>query len=255
MPIDFYGPNLKVERAEHHIDQLNTIFGQFVSNNMKRMRPERQHRLLKAGQTNPPATFPKHTPTVLGDALHNLRVALDHAYHIVCEANGAAFSEWRRFPFHQGRKSLEGSINGHKKEGIAPSDKVGTAILDEIQPYEGGQLGLYGLHKLDITDKHLVLIPTTSSLAIERLDTVDHTGAKTGGGIEGITLQVDQGKGGELLGFQGGAGAVLQGNPKNAFQICFAKGQPFEGDSILETVRSLKAGTIKALDILKSAAS
>lgn len=254
MAIDFYGPRLKVERAEHHIDKLEAVFGQYIRDNMKRLRPERKQRLLKSGQSVRPSTFPKHTPTILGDILHNLRVSLDHAYHIVAEANGAAFSEWRRFPFGQDRQSLAASINGHKKEGIAPSDKVIAAILDEIQPYDKGKLGLYGLHKLDITDKHIVLIPTFSKMEIKRLDLVDKTGAKTGWSIQGFTLTVDQSKGGDFFNL-GSGGAILQGDPKDAFKICFQKGQPFEGQGILDTVRSLKQGTIEALDLLLKAAS
>lgn len=195
MTVDFYGPRLKVERAEQHIGELEDIFVQYVRDNVKRLR----------GETVP--TFPNYTPTVLG-ALHNLRAALDHAYHIVAEAKGAVFDEYR----------------------------------------------LYGLHKLDITDKHVVLIPTQSALRIERLDYVDPTGAKHTGAIQGITIVGDQSKGLEFIGVVGGGHLVLQGDPKDAFDIRFQKGQPFEGDSILATVRSLKTSTVKALDILEEAA-
>jgi hypothetical protein len=247
---DYSGARLKVERAEKHIADLETIFRHFVHENVKRLRPERKHRLLKGGQIARPATFPKHTPTILGDALHNLRAALDYTYHVAAEANHAAFDRFRRFPFGQDRQSVEGSINGHKLKGIAPSDAVIGTILDEIQPYESGKFGLYGLHRLDITDKHLVLIPTLSEMAIQGLDFVDETGAKTGGGIYGITLVIDQGKGGE---FTSPGGAVLHGDPKDTFQICFGDGQPFEGERILDTVQSLKTAVVEALDLIENA--
>lgn len=247
----FFGPFLKVERAEHHIHQLETIFGDYIRDNVKRLRPKGKNRSLKAPNLR---TFPKHTPTILGDAIHNLHASLDHAYHVVCEANGVPFSHYRRFPFGKDRQSLEGSINGHKKEGIAPSDKVIAAILDEIQPYGGGKLGLYGLHELDITDKHIVLLPTSSRMAIERLDVVDSAGAKTGTRIEGITLVAhDAQKGGEFIEFKGGYGAVLHGDPKKTFAITFQQGQPFEGQSILETMKSLRAATLEGLDLLRRA--
>jgi hypothetical protein len=39
MPIpDFFGPNLKVERANHHIGQLEIIFNTHISRNMERLR-------------------------------------------------------------------------------------------------------------------------------------------------------------------------------------------------------------------------
>jgi hypothetical protein len=242
MTVDFYGPRLKVERAEQHIGELEDIFAQYVRDNVKRLR----------GETVP--TFPKYIPTVLGDALHNLRAALDHAYHIVAEANCAVSSDRRQFPFGKHRQRLEDFIKKWKQQQITPSDKVIAAILDEIEPYEGGKLGLYGLHRLDITDKHTVLIPTVSTLHIEQLDYVDPTGAKHTGAIQGITIVGDQSKGLEFIGVDGGGHTELQGDPKHAFAICFQKGHPFEADSILATVRSLKTSTVKALDILEEAA-
>jgi hypothetical protein len=246
----FYGPLLKIERADHHIGQLESIFRSFIRDNMSRLRPQRNNRALKRAR---PRTFPKHTPTVLGDAVHNLHAALDHAYHIVCEANGCVFSEWRRFPFGKCRQSLEGSIKGHKQKGLAPSDKVIAAILDEIQPYSGGKLGLYGLHDLDITDKHLVLIPTAATMTINQLDILDSAGAKTGYSFEGFTLRVDEPeKGGEFTDL-GAGGAILKGDPKDAVKIVFQRGQPYEGDSILDTMRCLRNATLAAIEILRAA--
>jgi hypothetical protein len=248
----FYGPFLKVERAEHHIDQLQSIFRNYICNNVKRLRPKHNQRSLKGNGIH---TFPRHTSTILGDAIHNLRVALDHVYHIAAEANSATFSEYRKFPFAKDRKSLEGSINGHKQKGLTPSDKVIDVILDHIQPYEGGQFGLYALNKLDITDKHIVLIPTSTQVAIDSLDFVDATGAKTGSGIYGITIvKQNPQQGGELFAFPGGGGAKLQNKPQDAFSIVFQKGQPFEGQSILDTVRSLRHATIEALTRIQAAA-
>lgn len=244
--LNLFGPRLKIERAEHHIDKLEAMFGQYVRNNMKRFRPKRNRDPLKQAR---PATFPKHVPTVLGDAIHNLRAALDHAYHVAADANSATFDKFRRFPFGKDRQSLEGSINGHKTKRLTPSDAVIAAILDEIQPYEGGKLGIYGLNELDVTDKHLVLIPTTSTVRIERLDFVDERGAKAGGGIRNLIISADQGENFEFFNFAA-SGAILKGNPKDTFTICFGGGQPFESEPILEILKSLRLATIEAVNII-----
>lgn len=217
---------------------------------MKRLRPERKHRALKQGRYIKPKSFDKHIPTILGDAIHNLRVALDHAYHIAADANKAIWSDYRRFPFHGDRKDLVGSINGHKGKRLTPSDKVITAIVDEIQPYSGGKLRLKGLHDLDIVDKHIVLIPTTSAMHIDALDFTDRTGAKTGGGIYGITLMTNQSKGTEFID-TGTGGAILHGNPKDVFQILFDQEQPFAGEPILEVLKSLRDATKFAIDTIE----
>jgi hypothetical protein len=91
-------------------------------------------------------------------------------------------------------------------------------------------------------------------MEIDRLEVVDETGAKTGGGFANLTLMVDQGQGAEFV-RTGFGGAILQGNPHDTFKICFGRGQPFEGDEILATVRSMKTATVEALDILERAAN
>lgn len=248
---DFYGPRLKLERAEHHIDKLEAILRQYVRDNMKRLRAKDKRRALKEAQ--PTGALPRHTPTVLGDALHNLRVALDHAYYIACEANQAALGEFTRFPFGKDRQSLEGSINGQKEKRRTPSDKVVGGIVNDIQPYESGRLGLYGLHRLDITDKHKVLIPTKRLMVIKRLDFIDGSGAKTGGGIRNLTIATDERHDGFAQMIPSLSGSVIKGDPKDTFIVSFGDGEPFEGQSILETVLSLKKATVEALNIIAEA--
>ena len=105
------------------------------------------------------------------------------------ENNGNAVTKRTLFPFGKDRQSLEASINGHKLKSLTPSDAILNVIINEIQPYEKGKLGLYGLHTLDITDKHHVLIPTAANLIIrDKLDLLDNSGQKTGYTISGMTL-------------------------------------------------------------------
>jgi len=148
------------------------------------------------------------------------------------------------------RQSLEGSINGHKKLRLTPTDAVITAIIELIQPYMSGKLGLYGLHTLDITDKHHVLIPTVQEIAANRIDILNQHGQPVGT-IKGlhITLHKDN-KTGSFVKLDPPFGAVLHGDPKAAFDITFAKGQPFEGESILKAMKSLKTNVIEALNVL-----
>jgi hypothetical protein len=253
--VDFYGPYLKVERAEHHVRQLETIFRHYIADNMKRLRPKRNHRTLNHA-TPKRVAFPKHTSTVLGDAIHNLRASLDHAYCTLVEANGGTVTRDVYFPFRKERQSGEASIERHKEKGLAPSDKVCRVIFDDIQPYDGGKLGLYDLHLLDITDKHRVLIPTMSVEKVERLDFLDSAGNKAGGGIRHITFldKYPQDGSGGLLSSLLPHGTILQGDPKNAFYIAFDLGQPFAGQGVLDTLNDLRMKVGNALKLLEAAA-
>lgn len=78
MAIDLYGPNLKLSRAEHHISELETIFRRYVNAHLRAGRAQKDGHRGK-GPVVFGAQMPKHVPTVLGDAIHNLRVSLDHA--------------------------------------------------------------------------------------------------------------------------------------------------------------------------------
>jgi hypothetical protein len=253
---DFYGPNLKVERAKHHIDQLEVIFATHISRNVQRLRPKKNSRGLEGERKASVATFPKHTPTVLGDAIHNLRAALDHAYCIMVEANGRQVTRRTLFPFGEDEKSLKGSINGHKHLGLTPSDAVIDTIIDRIQPYEGGQLGLYGLHLLDITDKHHVLIPMAQEMRLSQGVTIKTPG-RDDVRFVGVTLRVEDSEKssrGNFVNPAPGGRAVLHDNPKSAFQIVFQNGQPFEGESILSCLKRLQANVVEALNLISNAA-
>ena len=75
--------------------------------------------------------------------------------------------------------------------------------------------------------------------------------------LVGLTLRVDdseKGTPGEFIGIATGGRAVLQDNPKSAFQIVFQQGQPFEGESILSCLKRLQANVVEALNLIRNAA-
>ncbi len=236
-PLTLVGPRLKAERAEHHINELERIFAIYNSVNQKTLSPESNSHPWQSGAPIG-ASFPPHTPTVLGDALHNLRAALDHAYCILIKANGGTVHERSFFPIvRDGRKvqDFKGSIEGHKKLGHAPSDAVVSCIFDTVQPYVGGDgEDLVKLHELDIADKHVILLPTQQRTEIVFLET------NIGQQISGLTI-IGPGGGGPALTFEAGI-TPKAGNQNHAtFTICFGEGQPYEGEPIIPVLRGLLA--------------
>lgn len=248
--LDFSGPRLKAERAEHHIRHLDEIFKHFIHANTGRLM-----RKDKRDPRHPRASdLPRHTKTVLGDAVHNLRASLDHAWCELIRANDGTPINKSYFPFHRDRQAAKGSVNGHKPFGAVPSDKVIATIFDDIQPYEGGKGNLYGLHVLDRTDKHSGLIP---ALRLMRVGTM-HVHNESGELAQiwnDLTIISPDGYQGDFIGIAEGWTATMHNaNRKPAFDICFAEGQPFEGESILETITSLRNQVNAALNILEGAA-
>lgn len=238
--MNFDGPLLKVERAEHHIYHLEVLLGHYVADNRKRFRPKQQERAFKQGRSVKFAEPPRHTPTVLGDAIHNLRVALDHAYCILIEANGHTTTDYSSFPFGKDWPSIEGRINKEIEKGNGPSDPVRDFIGTDVQPFPGGPHNLWDLHRLDITDKHKRILPMGSSAFIGSMEVKNPSGWGPRIKLENISL-VNCG------GLVEGGIAVLRDEVNTAFDVNFGRGQPLEGQPILVTLRKLKESVCNAL--------
>jgi hypothetical protein len=244
---DFYGPRLKLERAEKHIKELKSAFDAYVAENMERMNPKTNQGVQ--GAVGP--GFPKDTPTILGDALHNLRACLDHAWCALIQANDGKPLDKSNFPIHRGdRQSVKGSIDGHKASKAAPSDKVIAYILDEAQPYIGGKLNLLDLHTLDIADKHVVLLPTKVVFSTSDAPLTIHNPDGGTTVFSGIDFAGDLSKHPGFA-FIAGGRHEYTGDPHSAFEINFGEGQPLEGKPILPALQGFVAAIRKMLDDLE----
>lgn len=240
--VDFTGPMLKAERATHHISELECIFVAYERANRRSLTAD-FHVASGTKARVYGASLPDHTPTVLGDVLHNLRVSLDHAYCILVKENQNEINKHTRFPFSKevGGQGLRGSYNGHAKTGNAPSQKVLDYIFDVIQPFAGGAgSDLLSLHDLDIADKHMVLLPT------QRATTITNMTDKNGNTINIHSTGFDQ----DVLLIN----TDLSNNPNMQASItpCFGAGQPLEGQEIIPTLHRLHGRVVDTLRSLQA---
>lgn len=99
--------------------------------------------------------------TACGDAVHNLRAALDHAYADI--VSPYAVNDRNRkeiqFPFSETAGRLKEAVHNRLAHKVSPE------FLDAIMALRphgdvGGNKVLYLLHYLDLPDKHAHLIPT-----------------------------------------------------------------------------------------------
>ncbi|MEQ1930538.1 MAG: hypothetical protein ABL957_08390 [Parvularculaceae bacterium] len=241
MAVDFKGPRLKLKRADHHIGDLETIFSRYVDKNREGFRANRNNpsQTRQFGQD-----FPEDMPTILGDAIHNLRVTLDHAYFLLTVSP----DHRTMFPFSKDRPSLVGSINGQTSK---PRQDIVDFIVNNIQPYAGGQLSFYDLHRLDITDKHATILPTPRVMRVQRLDLLDPNGGP-GNVMRNVAIVTPHGQDITALSVQGAA-AQLYDNPQSVFDILFGPG-PLENESILRTLNTLRDNVFGALEALEKIA-
>jgi len=158
---------LKIQRALEHINELDQLF--------ENKRPF-SYILETNVKTGHRATFARTNESVVqrvtlvcGDAVHNLRSALDHAYWEIVSPFAHTNRERKslQFPFSETAAGLDKMVRSRLADKVSSS--FFQAILD-LKPHgeHDGHEHLYLLHKLDILDKHKLLIPTGDFTTLSR---------------------------------------------------------------------------------------
>ena len=156
----FRGSRLKVERAYKHIADVSSILEAFIGSDFYDLTvdkdPETGENFLRCAIKS--RLEEEKIALIIGDALHNLRSALDLLYFETVELCDGASTKWTRFPFADTRDQLIGRLHSAlEKKQITRN--VYNLILNIVKPYEGGSAALWTLDDLNITDKHQLLIP------------------------------------------------------------------------------------------------
>lgn len=92
---------------------------------------------------------------IVGDVVHNLRSALDHIACRLVVANGGQITKQTAFPIGE---------TAHRYKSARLRVEVGMSgralrYIDLMKPYGGGYDLFWRLHRLDIEDKHRLLMP------------------------------------------------------------------------------------------------
>jgi hypothetical protein len=113
---------------------------------------------------------------IAGDAIHNLRTALDFAwYDTISRCLPDKLSDKTKFPVMKTRQDLEGTLHGIEIDTRCP--RLFECMMTQIQPYKGGESSLiWTLHDLDISDKHLLLLSLGTYSSAEGINVRDADG-------------------------------------------------------------------------------
>jgi hypothetical protein len=168
MKSPFDSAYLKIERAKEHINDLSAKGQIFADTHPHHLRVKTH---LKSGDDalyiSPAEQFPDSFLLILGDAIHNLRSALDHAWlkSVITPHKDT------KFPVRKTRDDFEAAINGLKDNA---REEVKKFLVDTVQAYQGG-MGeiILGLHDLDIEDKHKLLIAYRQFHLIRGISAID----------------------------------------------------------------------------------
>lgn len=154
------GPKLKANRAKKHLSDLQAAIDRFFETNpyfvVVKDNPESGYRECEVARADP---LPPDLAIISGDCIHNLRSALDHLVWQLVLANGRKPEEMRTaFPVWRSEADFESGRPGDAK-GIS---KEALNVLYGLKPYKGGNDALWRVHKLDIVDKHRLVLALAS---------------------------------------------------------------------------------------------
>jgi hypothetical protein len=165
------GPIAKVARAQSHLNDFKTHSGFVRAPGTYTFIPK-IHRdgLDHIWYLDSPVVVGRDWALMIGDAVHNLRSALDHLAWQLVIANGGGHAITTQFPIHASdtrKNPYTGQIEARPCEVAGGIHPDALDIIKRVQPYNGGDEGdkLWRIHELDVIDKHRYLILSVTSLS------------------------------------------------------------------------------------------
>lgn len=183
----FSQPRQKLARAAQHIRSLEQATREYFETDWYSCdfarTPDGQYSLKVVVRGSP-----RDFGVIVGDAVHNLRAALDLlAVEIVARNGGNTKNVY--FPFADTAENLEEMI---KRRNFHRASAEDQAAVRQLEPFTGGNNLLRSLHDLDIQDKHHSLIPHAALMSSPKISVkMDGNGNPVGFAEGTLELEVD----------------------------------------------------------------
>jgi hypothetical protein len=242
-PEDFDGAWLKAKRANHHIDELRKALASYSEGGSYAISVQSEWDHSNTVATlEPSKPIPDDLPLIVGDAVHNLRTALDHVAS-AARRDLMGDDAHAYFPFR--RTGAEFATDTAALDAIEHAIPGARRIaIDEVQPYEKGKLGLYQLNALDKVDKHKKLILTTHLLFVNAVT------IRTSAGFV-LTINdcwLDPRSPTTL--YRGAGEIAVECDFQSSLELRFGEGLPLSDEPVLPALVRLSDATSKTLRLL-----
>jgi len=257
---EFPSAQLKIDRANHHIGDVEARINVFLKTNPCTLRakhnPQTAHTEYLVEEV---AEVDSIISLVIGDAVHNLRSALDHLAVALVKDAGALPSKITYFPIADSLGKYVSTALG-QVNGISIADKT---RIDGFKPYLGGDDRFWGLHRIDIADKHNLILTQTQCMgginySVSEADAFASLGfpnfLRASPSIEKKSLLIPLvgppfvPKKGEIL-FRFPGDTEKNEDMQPSFDIAFGDVEVFKGKQVLPSLRDLATlvqGTVNA---------
>lgn len=173
MFLPFEAARTKLSRAGFHIDDLENQIQVFFARENAYVAFEMAEDYTRAtGFETSAFVYRQKTPippvwsAIVGDAIHNMRSALDLIASDLHGVTGGRPEDTAHvyYPFCKDQSALHQTIRSRRLSGIG---RDFIKFIEQTAPYKGGNNGLRALHDLDILDKHQRLVTTISVVQMD----------------------------------------------------------------------------------------
>lgn len=232
----FDGALLKIVRAEKHIADLERAFNLFIQTHRQRLSVTNDR---NTGELLFEVIFdcgiPSEFALISGDAIHNLRAALDHATWELIGIDGGTQDRHLAFPAGKTMAEYETACN----RIATPRDDTKKFLLS-LAAYPGGKgEKLYGLRALANLDKHQILTPIIGATRIGRLEIIGPDG-QTMATMTDCSFSVEEDGRARVVGSGPGCTIKFGDNAKITFAIFLGNVDFFKTEPVIETLVDLR---------------
>jgi hypothetical protein len=240
----FKSARLKIERADHHISDLERQLSALTRQNLDASIRQRDDGELDITLTVIPP--PPCIALTIGDAVHNLWSALDHlAWEVVGLDDGCQHPQLY-FPKGRDGPSYKGLCYGMK--AVSPEVKQ---LFESLEAFPDGRGHfLYVTHRLDNADKHTVLTPVVNAPNIKELVLVSDQGNVRSrlSDLYGSDVTLHHGETFTVDGAPIGARLAFNDEAQISPHILFGNIEFVQGEPIFPTILKLRRAVADAVD-------
>jgi hypothetical protein len=179
---------------------------------------------------------------IIGDAVHNLRSALDHLAWQLVESHAAITpgapgpDENTAFPIYQTAPKKKFAALA-KVQGMGPG---AVSLLESLQPYNCGDNTLWELSKLDNIDKHRLLLVVALRQDQPEFSLIPRDGQTILCNVQLLFFATGDLKDGTEIAKAVGAGAFTQDVEFHvSFEIAFGETEIIQGKPVLPFLQQL----------------
>ena len=184
---------------------------------------------------------------IVGDAVHNLHCALDISYRETMRiVSPPGFDPSRtKFPVGNNQKHLESSLTETAK--VAVGSPLFVFLVERVKSYVGGDADICALHRLDIDDKHHLLIPMLTVMGVNGVQLEDENGA-----VSNVAIALTRPN---YYRMTVPLGTKLKNHGHATFRITFSEGDMLKDAEVIPTLQRFSAKSLKIVRIFQRIAT